>query len=53
MSDSQGRNKNGPGLSRRDFFRGAGATAAAGLVPLATTPAAAEEVAPVGAVRGE
>jgi xanthine dehydrogenase YagT iron-sulfur-binding subunit len=28
MSDTQGRNKNGPGLSRRDFLRGTGAAAA-------------------------
>ena len=43
MSDTQDRNKNGPGLSRRDFLRGSGATAAAGLVPLATTTAPAAE----------
>ena len=36
MSDTQGRNKHGPGLSRRQFLRGTGASAAAGLVPLAT-----------------
>jgi xanthine dehydrogenase YagT iron-sulfur-binding subunit len=29
MSDKQGRNKNGSGLSRRDFLRGSGAAAAA------------------------
>jgi xanthine dehydrogenase YagT iron-sulfur-binding subunit len=29
MNNSEDRNKNGPGLSRRDFFKGAGAAAAA------------------------
>src|SRR5258708_4939866 len=29
MKDSQGRNKNGPGLSRRQFLKGSSATAAA------------------------
>jgi xanthine dehydrogenase YagT iron-sulfur-binding subunit len=36
MTDPQGRNKNGPGLSRRDFLKGSGAAAAA--TALATTP---------------
>jgi xanthine dehydrogenase YagT iron-sulfur-binding subunit len=45
MSDTQGRNKNGPGLSRRDFLRTTGATAATvALVEASPTPAA--EVAP-------
>lgn len=35
MSDHQGHNKNGPGLSRRDFLRGSGAAAATALT---TTP---------------
>ncbi|HZT82187.1 MAG TPA: (2Fe-2S)-binding protein [Gemmataceae bacterium] len=39
MNDSQGRNKNGPGLSRRDFLRGTGVTAAA--TALAQAPAVA------------
>ncbi len=46
MSDSQGRNQNEPGLSRRAFLRGTGAGAAVGLVPLTTAPSAfAEEKA--------
>jgi xanthine dehydrogenase YagT iron-sulfur-binding subunit len=36
MTDPQGRNKNGPGLSRRDFLKGSGAAAAA--TALAATP---------------
>ncbi len=36
MHDPEGRNKNGPGLSRRDFLRGSGAAAAA--TALATAP---------------
>src|SRR5947207_3861630 len=36
MNDSQGRNKDGPGLSRRQFLKGTSATAAA--TALATTP---------------
>jgi xanthine dehydrogenase YagT iron-sulfur-binding subunit len=45
MSDTQGRNKNGPGLSRRDFLRTTGATAATvALVEAPTVPAA--EAAP-------
>jgi xanthine dehydrogenase YagT iron-sulfur-binding subunit len=43
MSDTQGRNKHGPGLSRRQFLRGTGATAAAGIVPLATATVPAAE----------
>src|SRR5262249_43500136 len=39
MSDPQGRNKNGPGLSRRDFLRGTGVSAAA--TALAQAPAVA------------
>lgn len=36
MNDRQGRNKNGPGMSRRQFLKGTGASAAA--TALATTP---------------
>src|SRR5438132_7062628 len=36
MNDARGHNKNGPGLSRRDFLRGSGAAAAA--TALATAP---------------
>ena len=46
MNDAKGRNKNGPGLSRRDFLKGSGAAAAA--TALATAPVtagAAEEAA--------
>src|SRR5438477_12142553 len=38
MNDTQRHNKNGPGLSRRDFLRGSGAAAAA--TALAEAPAA-------------
>ena len=44
MNDPQGHNKNGPGLSRRDFLRGSGVAAAASalatapLTPLAGAP---------------
>jgi xanthine dehydrogenase YagT iron-sulfur-binding subunit len=38
MNDTQGHNKNGPGLSRRDFLRGSGVAAAA--TALAEAPAA-------------
>jgi xanthine dehydrogenase YagT iron-sulfur-binding subunit len=38
MHDEQGHNKNGPGLSRRDFLRGSGVAAAA--TALATAPLA-------------
>ena len=46
MNDSQGRNRNGPGLSRRDFLRGSGAAAAAAATALAPLPPAAEAFAP-------
>jgi xanthine dehydrogenase YagT iron-sulfur-binding subunit len=49
MNDTQGRNKNGPGLSRRDFLKGSGAGAAAtalAQVPLGAIAEAAP--APVG-----
>jgi xanthine dehydrogenase YagT iron-sulfur-binding subunit len=39
MKDPQGRNKNGPGLSRRQFLKGSGAAAAT--TALATAPATA------------
>src|SRR6266849_8010260 len=39
MNDARGHNKNGPGLSRREFLRGSGATAAA--TALATAPVTA------------
>src|SRR6516164_2690945 len=39
MNDPQGRNKNGPGLSRRQFLKGSGAAAAT--TALATAPARA------------
>jgi xanthine dehydrogenase YagT iron-sulfur-binding subunit len=52
MNDTQGRNKNGPGLSRRDFLRGSGVAAAAaaatGTLPMAAAadePKAAQAVA--------
>jgi xanthine dehydrogenase YagT iron-sulfur-binding subunit len=54
MNDSQGRNKNGPGLSRRDFLRGSGAAAAAtalaeaAAVPLAEAAPARTDVAAIG-----
>jgi len=44
MDDTQGRNKNGPGLSRRDFLKGSGASAAA--TALAQVPLAAAGAAP-------
>src|SRR5207253_1245711 len=40
MSDPHGHNKNGPGLSRRDFLRGSGAAAAATALGTAPLPAA-------------
>ena len=52
MSDSQGRNQNEPGLSRRAFLRGTGAGAAVGLVPLTTAPAFAEEKADASPAMG-
>jgi xanthine dehydrogenase YagT iron-sulfur-binding subunit len=51
MKDTQGRNKNGPGVSRRDFLKGSGASAAAtalAQVPLAAVAEAAPGSAPVG-----
>jgi xanthine dehydrogenase YagT iron-sulfur-binding subunit len=53
MNDSQGHNRNGPGLSRRDFLKGSGAAAAAtALAPLPLTVAdaapARSEVVAVG-----
>jgi xanthine dehydrogenase YagT iron-sulfur-binding subunit len=49
MHDSNQHNKNGPGLSRRDFLRGSGVTAAA--TALGQAPAAAlAEAAPADAV---
>jgi xanthine dehydrogenase YagT iron-sulfur-binding subunit len=39
MNDARGHNKNGPGLSRRDFLKGSGAAAAA--TALATAPVTA------------
>src|SRR5438874_12934192 len=51
MNDAQGRNKNGPGLSRRQFLKGTGASAAA--TALATTPLIPEaEAAPARAEAG-
>jgi xanthine dehydrogenase YagT iron-sulfur-binding subunit len=48
MNDTQGRNKNGPGLSRRDFLRTTGATAATvALVEASPMPDA--EAAPANA----
>jgi xanthine dehydrogenase YagT iron-sulfur-binding subunit len=44
MSDTQGRNNNGSGLSRRDFLRGTGAAAAT--VALAEVPTPSAEAAP-------
>ncbi len=51
MNDPQGHNKNGPGLSRRQFLKGSGAAAASALttVPLPTALAEeADSAAPVG-----
>ena len=45
MSDTQGRNKNGPGLSRRDFLRTTGATAAT-VALVVSSPLPAAEAAP-------
>src|SRR5438445_3198056 len=44
MNDRQGRNKNGPGLSRRQFLKGTGATAAATALGTATLAPAAPGV---------
>jgi xanthine dehydrogenase YagT iron-sulfur-binding subunit len=43
MNDAQGRNKNGPGLSRRQFLKGSGVAAAASALGTAPLPAFAEE----------
>jgi xanthine dehydrogenase YagT iron-sulfur-binding subunit len=42
MNDTQGRNKNGPGVSRRDFLKGSGASAAATALAQVPLAAAAE-----------
>jgi xanthine dehydrogenase YagT iron-sulfur-binding subunit len=42
MKDTLGHNKNGPGLSRRDFLKGSGAAAAAAATTLAPLPAGAD-----------
>jgi xanthine dehydrogenase YagT iron-sulfur-binding subunit len=46
MKDTVGHNKNGPGVSRRDFLKGSGAAAAAAATALAPLPPAAEAFAP-------
>lgn len=43
MNDRQGRNKNGPGMSRRQFLKGSGASAAATALASAPLPVLAEE----------
>jgi xanthine dehydrogenase YagT iron-sulfur-binding subunit len=43
MNDPKDHNKNGPGLSRRDFLRGSGVAAAATALATAPLPALAEE----------
>lgn len=43
MSDHQGHNKNGPGLSRRDFLKGSGAAAATALTTTPLPTSLAEE----------
>src|SRR5262245_47126699 len=43
MNDPQGHNKNGPGLSRREFLRGSGAAAAASALSTAPLPTALAE----------
>ena len=52
MNDSQGHNKNGPGLSRRAFLKGSGVAAAATALATAPLPAEAADdkpkVAPMG-----
>src|SRR5204862_630356 len=45
-------NKNGPGLSRREFLRGSGAAAAATALATPVTPVAAEEAADTDKVVG-
>jgi xanthine dehydrogenase YagT iron-sulfur-binding subunit len=49
MNDTQGRNKNGPGLSRRDFLKGSGAGAAATALAQVPLAAAAEAEPAAGA----
>jgi xanthine dehydrogenase YagT iron-sulfur-binding subunit len=51
MKDTVGHNKNGPGVSRRDFLKGSGAAAAAAATALAPLPPAAEAFAPTEAGR--
>jgi aerobic-type carbon monoxide dehydrogenase small subunit (CoxS/CutS family) len=51
MKDTVGHNKNGPGVSRRDFLRGSGAAAAAAATALAPLPPAAEAFPPAEAGR--
>ena len=51
MKDTVGHNKNGPGVSRRDFLRGSGAAAAAAATALAPLPPAAEAFAPADSGR--
>jgi len=46
MNDPQGRNKNGPGLSRRQFLRGSGVAAAATALAQAPIEALAQDKAP-------
>ncbi len=53
MNDPRGRNRNGPGLSRREFLMGSGAAAAATALATAPLPAfAAEDKADSGKVVG-
>jgi xanthine dehydrogenase YagT iron-sulfur-binding subunit len=51
MKDTVGHNKNGPGVSRRDFLKGSGAAAAAAATALAPLPPAAEAFAPADSGR--
>jgi len=52
MNDAQGRNKNGPGPSRREFLKGSGAAAAATALATAPVALAVEEAADSGKVAG-
>src|SRR6516165_10111911 len=53
MNDAKGHNKNGPGLSRREFLKGSGAAAAATALATAPLPAfAADDKADEGKVVG-
>src|SRR3954447_12742329 len=52
MSDTQGRNRHGPGLSRRDFLRGSGAAAAATALAQTALPTVAEAAPVPGDVAG-